>query len=400
MQFNHQKPTMDDYFAATLTKLNSNFFANLTIVIGNESCDLDSAVSSIVYACFLDWQYNLIKCKVCTNIYRDESVVVKDDIFVPVLNVDRQDFELKTEVAYLLREKGINESHLVFRDDHDLPKLLSKPKSKVVLVDHHVLAKKDQYLAPYVTEIIDHRPLDQTGWHYKDDTRSTIWPVGSCTTLIAQRIKDLCTLLAKNVDFFNAHPWCNEMIHATIILDTVNFSKEVDKATPLDEEMILFLESLLKPADYKALRKKVLASLVAARSDVSRLSAAQLLRKDVKTVNNILVPSFPILVKEFLERPGALEAVTEALDRHSCNIAVLLGMDLSKGLQRDTAVYSPNNPEEAASLGKYLVEYSAPALRLTPAAHAHCGYYRQGNLAASRKQYMPALNHYSNRQTQ
>lgn len=34
-----------------------------------------------------------------------------------------------------------------------------------------------------------------------------------------------------------------------------------------------------------------------ARSDVSKLTAEQLLRKDLKIVNYILVPSFPILAK-------------------------------------------------------------------------------------------------------
>ncbi|XP_026724501.1 exopolyphosphatase PRUNE1 [Trichoplusia ni] len=392
---------MDDYFAAAITKLNSNFYGELNLVIGNESCDLDSAVSSIVYACFLNWQYNQIKCKVCTKIHRDESIPVKDDIFLPVLNVDRKDYDLKTEVAYFLREKGINENNLIFRDDHDIAQLLNKSKCKVVLVDHHVLAKQDKYLAPYVSEIIDHRPIDRTAWHYKDDTRSTIETVGSCCTLIAQRIKDLGTLVARDVDFFNAYPVCSEMLHATIILDTVNFSKAVDKATPHDEEITLFLESLLKPTDYKEMRTRVLDSLVAARSDVSRLSAAQLLRKDVKTVTDVLVPSFPILVKDFLARPGALQAVTEALSSQSCGIAVLLGMDLTKGLQRDAAVYSPKQSERASVLGKYLSEYNAPSLKLVPEVLAHASefcYYRQDNLSASRKQYMPALNNFMNRQ--
>ncbi|XP_047040154.1 exopolyphosphatase PRUNE1 [Helicoverpa zea] len=380
---------MDEFLSSTLMKLNNNNFNELNLIIGNESCDLDSAISAIVYATYLFWQHNQVKCKVCTKAYRD-GTLVKDDVFVPILNVDRADYELKTEVAYLLKKKGISVSNLVFRDDNNLQELLNNSKSKVVLVDHHVLAKKDEFLAPFVTEIIDHRPLDKSKWTYKEDTRSTIEIVGSCATLVAQRIKDLSSLVAKDVDFFKAYPVCGEFLHATIILDTVNFSKEVNKATPHDEEIIQFLESVIKPADYKAERQRILDTLVEARKDVSNLSAAQLLRKDVKIVGNVLVPSFPILVKEFLDRPSALEAVTEALSRNNCDIALLLGMDLTAGLKRDTALYSPKSPEKAVKLGEHLLQWRSPDLQLQ-ADKASCIYYHQLNLSASRKQYIPPV---------
>lgn len=44
-----------------------------------------------------------------------------------------------------------------YRDDHDMQVLISRTKTKVVLVDHHVMATRDQFLIPLVTEIIDHR---------------------------------------------------------------------------------------------------------------------------------------------------------------------------------------------------------------------------------------------------
>ncbi|KOB77296.1 Prune, partial [Operophtera brumata] len=91
--------------------------------------------------------------------------------------------------------------------------------------DHHVLALADQHLTPHVTEIIDHRPIDKSQWGYNEDTRTTIERVGSCATLVAQRIKDLSALFAKD---------------------------EVNKGTRHDEEMVLFLEAVLAPADHDA----------------------------------------------------------------------------------------------------------------------------------------------------
>ncbi|XP_063836276.1 exopolyphosphatase PRUNE1 [Ostrinia nubilalis] len=386
---------MDEYFSSTLDKLKSNNYGELSIILGNESCDLDSAVSSLVYAIFLHWQYQQIKCKVCTKINRDEDMY-KDDIFVPILNVDRDDFGLKTEVVYFFNEHGITAEKLVFRNDLDLQQLVTTKKAKVVLVDHHTLSNSDKFLAPFVIEIIDHRPIDKSAWGYKEDTRSTIETVGSCCTLIAQRIKDLATLVAKDVDFFNAYPVCSDMLHSTIILDTVNFSKDLNKATPHDEDIILFLETLLKPSDYETERKNKLDRLSTAKSDVSSLTAAQLLKKDVKIFGSVLVPSFPILVQEFLQKPEAQRALSEALNSRGCSVALLLGMDYKEGMKRDTAVYS-DNAEKETQLSAFIEQWASPPLGLTPLAPPlPCHYYKQDNLTATRKQYIPAINEFLN----
>lgn len=91
-----------------------NNYAEQTLVIGNESCDLDSVVSALTYAAYLNWQYNQIKCKVCTKFNRND-LLYKHEIFIPILNVDRQDYDLKTEVVYALKEHGISKDMLVFR---------------------------------------------------------------------------------------------------------------------------------------------------------------------------------------------------------------------------------------------------------------------------------------------
>ncbi|XP_045541145.1 exopolyphosphatase PRUNE1 [Papilio machaon] len=383
---------MDEFLATTSNKLKTNNYADLTIILGNESCDLDSAVSALVYAMFLNWQYEKIKCKVCT---KDKRVDHKDNIFIPVLDVNREDYSLKTEVAYCLNENNISEDNLVFRDDIDLKNLVTN-KTSIILVDHHVVAKKYDFLIPYVNEIIDHRPRDKQ-WNYKDDARSTIESVGSCATLICQRIKDLSYLMNKDIEFFTTYPVCCRLLYCTILLDTVNFSKEVNKGTPHDKEMVLFLETILKPDDRENFRKSTVDKLVIARSDVTKLSAAQLLKKDVKIVGDVLVPSFPIPVKEFLNKPGALLAVSEALNNRGCAIALLLGMRLTPSLVRDAAVYSTSLTEKAGKLAKYIQDSNNPTFGLTPEVFDgsdNCEYYNQTNLGLTRKQYIPVLTNF------
>ncbi|XP_063391964.1 exopolyphosphatase PRUNE1 isoform X2 [Cydia fagiglandana] len=380
---------MEDYLSTTVSNLKSENYSALNLVIGNESCDLDSAVSALVYASFLSWRHSEIKCTVCTR----PTPGAKDLLCAAVLNVDREDFELKTEVEFCLRESGVSKEMLVFRNDYDLQELVTKTKTNVVLVDHHTLAIKDKFFAPYVTEIIDHRPIDKTEWAYRDDTRSTIETVGSCCTLVAQRIMDMSAVMAKKVEFFETHPLCTQLLHSTIILDTVNFSKEVKKGTPHDLEIVTFLEGIMKIENPEAERECKLTRLLEARTNVSRLTAAQLLKKDVKIVKEVYVPSFPILVEEFLSKPEALTAVSEALKSSGCSLALLLGMSLQNGLKRDAAICGSEH-DKTAKLAKFLQDWSAPSLQLTSTdlQYPNTCYFNQLYLGASRKQYIPAVN--------
>ena len=67
-------------------------------VLGNPTCDLDSAVCALVQG-YLEY---LLRPK-------------NEFIVVPVLNVTRNEFRLKTEVVYHLRQCAINADLLTFR---------------------------------------------------------------------------------------------------------------------------------------------------------------------------------------------------------------------------------------------------------------------------------------------
>lgn len=73
----------------------------MNIVMGNESCDLDSAVSALVYAYLL---------------YSEMSADARESVAViPLLNIFRKELPLKTEVTYYLEKNGIPLDLLVFR---------------------------------------------------------------------------------------------------------------------------------------------------------------------------------------------------------------------------------------------------------------------------------------------
>lgn len=61
--------------------------------------------------------------------------------FVPVLNIPRVDFPLRTESSFLLHQQRIPEKVLVFRDEIDLVGLNKAGLLSMTLVDHHILPR-------------------------------------------------------------------------------------------------------------------------------------------------------------------------------------------------------------------------------------------------------------------
>ncbi|XP_074927482.1 exopolyphosphatase PRUNE1-like [Chelonoidis abingdonii] len=95
------------------------------VVLGNEACDLDSMVSALALA------YYLAKTSL-------ESKAV----FVPVLNIPRSEFPLRTESSFLLQEQQIPDTCLIFRDEIDLHALHRAGSLSLTLVDHHILPRQ------------------------------------------------------------------------------------------------------------------------------------------------------------------------------------------------------------------------------------------------------------------
>ena len=70
-------------------------------VLGDEAADLDSMASPVAYAWLLA---------------RENG----GPITVPVMNIPRADFQLRSEAAWLFAEAGVQVDNLVFLDEIDL----------------------------------------------------------------------------------------------------------------------------------------------------------------------------------------------------------------------------------------------------------------------------------------
>ena len=126
---------MEDYLKSIpdlVAKVKDNTDYEITVVLGNESCDLDSAVCSVVLAHHLN----------------------SKSLTLPFLNIPKEDVPLKTEVLFAIGKD--NTFKIPNRDDLDL---LSLPNLSLILVDFHILPKHYECLLPKVVQIIDHRHI-------------------------------------------------------------------------------------------------------------------------------------------------------------------------------------------------------------------------------------------------
>ncbi|XP_048511723.1 exopolyphosphatase PRUNE1 [Athalia rosae] len=261
---------MDSFLNTSKSSLaNLENYSHVRVVIGNMACDLDSAVCAIVYAFHLH--------TVLEN--GEESIAV-----IPILNIPEKEFRLKTEVVYYLEKYRISQQVLTFRDQIDLTGLSDEGKLEVVLVDHHALCEKDKELAKSVIEVIDHRPQDLT-WLWQEKNVD-IEMVGSCATLIGKK------LLQTNSKALNSRV-CN-LLRGPILIDTANFSKKANKATPTDLEIIQRLEEITSIVSD---REQDYREILSAKTNISGLTASDLLMKDLKITNGIPIPGLPMLVQ-------------------------------------------------------------------------------------------------------
>ncbi|KAH8386370.1 hypothetical protein KR093_000005, partial [Drosophila rubida] len=344
---------------------------HLHIVLGNESCDLDSAVSALTLA----------------FIYAQRQ---QQHDFLPVLNIPRLDYPLKTEVRHMLNKCEIDAQLLLFRDD--LPTQLNSD-IHVILVDHHV-----SRWAPLVTEILDHRPLEQQNasvLQLPAQCARHIEPsVGSCATLVAERYLAAPEPRSRCV---------SQLLHATIVLDTINFEPAARRFCARDLAMTEQLEVELEASDAQQQRLKLFEELVAARADISQLSLAEVLRKDMKQLqaqrHKLPMAGLPMLVRDFIELPAAEQAIRQFAG--DSKLVVLLGMFVTPGtsqVQRDVALIAPTGGQCCPLLERVrraLLECQSPSLQLQPHAvdsSFMAGWFmRQLNVQATRKHILPVV---------
>ena len=213
------------FLKSSKQKITPNSNKILNLVIGNEACDLDTAVCTITYAYYLSKVRNI------------EAL--------PVFNLESKNFKLKTESKFLFEKIGLEKDDLIFVDDFKTKTLEGdhiNPLS-LYLVDCNVYSgglKKQNKSIVSITNIIDHHKnqstfstIEELLASLPDKENSEIsFGLGSCSTII-------CEMFLKNSDIFssgaedensedeNSFNQILKLLYSAVELDTTNFNPNV-----------------------------------------------------------------------------------------------------------------------------------------------------------------------------
>ncbi|KAK2594766.1 Exopolyphosphatase [Conoideocrella luteorostrata] len=228
----------------------------LTLVVGNESADLDSLCSAIVYA-FI------------------RTHTAPHTLHIPLSNLPREDLALRTEMTAVLRHAGLVPENLLTLSD--LPDGLEPHDTRWLLVDHNSLTGPLRRFAGQVTGCVDHH-VDE-GVIPRDAQPRVIEPCGSCMSLLVHECKQAWTDLSRQQTDDAENDGLIKLALAPILLDTTNLTAK-SKVRPKDTQAVSFLEQQMRDKAFNA--TKYYDEINAVKEDISGLSFRDIFRKDYK----------------------------------------------------------------------------------------------------------------------
>jgi exopolyphosphatase len=344
--------------------------SRLRVVIGNEAADLDSMTSAILYGFFASGRS-----------------APADGVHVPVINIPRRDFVLRTEAAYLFDALGVDAARLLFIDEIDLDTPHRNRTLGLTLVDHNILSKDQARFGDAVEAVIDHHA--DMGQFPRADPRD-IEPVGSAATLVADRI--LCGA-PELLDEGTA-----TLLLGTILLDTVNLSASAGRVTARDRDVAARLGERAggdPDALFDALRT--------AKFDVSNLGTEDLLRKDYKEweagssrygISSVLTPLANWVAKD----PELVDGMGNYLRSRglNCLIAMMAYTGADDAFHRELVVLAPD-PALRARLLALLDDNVSGLDPMHPSdlrLAEEVDFFSQADLSVSRKKLQPVLHRF------
>ncbi|KAK5020270.1 hypothetical protein BJ546DRAFT_40283 [Cryomyces antarcticus] len=393
---------------------------SFTFVIGNESADLDSLTSSLLYA-------YVRSCKPPPEAFTS--------LYIPLLNIPARDIGLRPEFLALLPHGDFESGNLITLDDfHAVEARLSPEDTRWILVDHNALqGGLGTKYATYVTGVIDHH--DDEGKVPKDTgcEPRIITPSGSCTSLVTNYCRQTWDSLSDRAVQSKEHSHeCDaqtaKLALASILIDTTNLTAK-GKTTEHDINAVLYLESKIRDVSSMTVgfdRTSFYHEIDAAKKDIGSLHLVDILRKDYKewTEQGDQKLGISSVVKplSFLQAKAQNEAdYVQSEDEESPFLAAIrdFAKDRSLDLYTIMTTYTSADDEfqrelfvwaltsKAVSAAKRFVNAASGELGLEDWCEARSveklsssegdkefrKVWRQGNVEHSRKQVAPLLRH-------
>ena len=387
-----------------------------SFVVGNESADLDSITSALVYSYIKSSHPEARRTNTVT---------------IPLVNIPARDLALRPELTTLLSHANLKPSDLITLDD--LPSL---PHSKTswTLVDHNALT--GSLASTYsgtanITACIDHH--DDESFVPATATPRIITKSGSCCSLVTTHLHEpwvQLALFSSSIGAANGQQsylviddthytstWDAQvalLALGAVLIDTQNLTS-THKVTKHDTQAVKLLEAFINMSPRmspKYDRDAFYAEIDAAKSDISALSLTDILRKDYKSWSEgdlelgiaSVVQGLPFLREKADAEAGSKDALVQACvefakERELGLFAVMTAFTNAKGDFERELLLLATEEGKASKAAKRFAERSAGELKLVeldqPTSKDESvvwlGVWRQDNLEASRKRVGPLL---------
>lgn len=263
----------------------------VTIVTGNESADLDSLTSSILYAYI-------------RSLAPPRGAFTP--LYIPLVNIPAADFSLRPEFGALFQYANIEASQLVTLDDlpNQYESELKPENTRWILVDHNKLqgALGDSY-ASRVHGVVDHHEDEGAVLQDTDPEPRVIEKCGSCTSLVIRTLKSSwdANIDSSSLSSRAAHAQGDSLINdaivtrtwdaqvakmalASILIDTVNLTAE-RKVQKADRDAVEYVEAKinLSPKDAAQWNRNDFYEVInTAKRHIDGFDFNDILRKDYK----------------------------------------------------------------------------------------------------------------------
>ncbi|KAF2983038.1 hypothetical protein EK904_011699 [Melospiza melodia maxima] len=232
------------------------------VVLGNKPCDLDSLISTLAYAYFLD------------------KVSPPDVLCLPVLNIPRKDFSYFTETRFILDELKIPESFHIFRDEINLHQLNADGKLSLTLVNSSMLASEDKSLESAVVKVIN-----------PDEQCDKTLELQACSSslVVKEILQEAPELITQQLAY---------LLRGSILFKCM--SLEADKMTEHQEKVLSVLEERFPDLPP---REEIISALQETQFNTQGVNIEEVMLKDLKEISDGEIKVAISTVYMTLERP-------------------------------------------------------------------------------------------------
>ena len=321
---------MDFNYLKEIKKLyeNNSSLLEIIFILGNNTCDLDSALSAYILSIGENINCGTIALSKKGKPSLNEKA---KKLYIPVLNIQRGTLPYRIDVKYIFNKFNIDENDFWYISDsifdiHNLFKYKNcenkNIKTNLILVDHTILIDEEKYLADYVIDIYDHHLLTNYSSLYKNLQKMNIrYPVGSCSTLILNDF--FCMNKEQDFPINIISPL---LAVSAILIDTKKFNDEFyrNRWIDLDKKVYKHIKKIIKE-EYKGIKmKEYFKEIKDIKHDIQKnleLGIEPLLIKDQKTYNwdnkKAIWSSFPVSYNDIIKKYGNDELFNNILKYYS-----------------------------------------------------------------------------------